>query len=269
MRARKASKRRLRQPLEWNLWLALATCFSPVLVDLAWHLAAEPWALYVLVFPPLLARCALREQPGAPSVRTGAALLAIGLVIELVAVGGGVVRLGRLGLPLAAIGLGRAFGLLSPRAALFSLWWVPVPQAVISLPSPALETAWLQVAAWPLNLLGADVAVENALARTGAGELALSAPAGGLPLAALLSGLGWYFSARLGAKLSRCARRAATWAVLAFPIQVAAVALAVTGLVLGVPTDSLQLFLRLLWIPAALTGLFLVEKHLRVGGNES
>ena len=252
----------------WLLWLALGVCFSPVLIDLVQHLAANPWAAYVVIFPPLLARCALRDPPGARSVHTGAALLATGLAIELVAVGGGVVRLGRLGLPVAVVGLSRAFGLLSSRTALLSVWWVPVPHAVISFPSPALETAWLQGAAWPLNLLGANVTVEAGLARAGTLELLLSAAETGIPLAALLSGLGWYASARLGETLWRCLRGAVIWGLLAFPIQTAAVGLALTGLVLGVPSGLPQLFLGLLWIPTAAIGLLASEPRPCTGGIE-
>jgi hypothetical protein len=269
MSANKGGSRRERQALQGLLWVALAICFSPVLVDLARHFAAEPWAMYALLFPPLLAWCVLCERPDASSARTGAALLVIGLLVELVAVGGGVVRLGRLGLPLAVIGMSRAFGLLSARAALLSAWWVPLPHAVISLPSPALETAWLHVAAWPLHLVGADLAVEGSSVGAGAGELTLSASEGGLPLAALLSGLGWYASVRLGEGFWRCVQRAAIWALIAFPLQVAALGLAMAGLVLGVPSDLLQLLLRLVWIPAAAAGLLFGGRCIRARGDES
>jgi hypothetical protein len=267
--ASKAGSHREHQALHGLLWLALGICFSPVLTDLARHLVAEPWARYVLLFPLLLARCALRERSDAPSARMGAVLLVIGLVVELVAVGGGFVRLGRLGLPLAVIGMSRAFGLLPQQTALLALWWVPIPHAVVSLHSPALETAWLHLAAWPLDLIGADIGVGAALVRAGGGELALSDPDGGLPLAALLSGLGWYTSARLGEGLWRCLRRAVSWAVLAFPLQVTALGLAVAGLVLGVPGESLQLFLRLFWIPAAVAGLLFGGRCVRARGDES
>jgi hypothetical protein len=267
--ASEVGSRRERQLLRGLLWLALAICLSPVLVDLARHLAAEPWALYVLLFPPILARCALRERPDAPSARMGAALLAIALALELVAVGGGVERLGRLGLPLAVIGMSRAFGLLSWQAALLSLWWVPLPHFLLSLFSPALETVWLHVVAWPLDRVGADIAVEAALVRAGAGELALSEPDGGLPLAALLSGLGWYASARLREGPWRCVRRAATWGAFAFPLQAAAVGLSAAGLVLGVPGESLQLFLQLFWIPTAAAGLLVGARCIRARGDES
>ena len=120
MRASEVANQREHHSLGWFLWLALIICFSPVLVDLARHLVAEPWALYVLLFPPLLARCAVCEGPDARSVRMGAVLLALSLAVELVAVGGGLVRLGRLGLPLGVIGVSRAFGLLSLRTALLS-----------------------------------------------------------------------------------------------------------------------------------------------------
>lgn len=258
-----------RRGLGGLLWLALGICFSPVLTDLARHLAAEPWARYALLFPPLLVLSALRERPDAPSARIGAALLVIGLIVELVAVGGGFVRLGRLGLPLAVIGMSRAFGLLSLRTALLALWWVPLPHAALSFHSPALETAWLHLAAWPLDLIGAEIGVEAAVLRAGGGALALSEPDGGLPLAALLSGLGWYTSARLGEGLWRCLRRAASWAVLAFPLQVTALGLAAAGLVLGATGESLQLFLRLFWIPIAVAGLLFAGRWFRARGDES
>jgi hypothetical protein len=260
---------RRHRALDGLLWLALGICFSPVLIDLARHLALEPWARYVLLFPPLLVRCALGQRAEAPSARTGGALLLIALALEVLAVGGGFVRLGRLGLPLAVIGLSRAFGLLPQRTALLALWWVPLPHALVSLLSPALETAWLHGIAWPLDLIGADIRVEAALARAGAAELALSAPDGGLPLAALLSGLGWYTSARLGDGLWRCLRRSASWALLAFPLQVTALGLAVAGLLLGATGESLQPFLQLFWIPVAVGGLFLGERCVRTRGDES
>lgn len=267
--ASKGATRRNALSLGVLLWLALGICFSPVLTDLARHLAAEPWARYVLLFPLLLARCARRERWDASSARMGAALLVIGLVVELLAVGGGVVRLGRLGLPLVVIGLSRAFGLFSLRTALLALWWVPLPHALVSLCSPALETAWLHLVAWPLDLIGAEIRVEAALARAGGAVLALSGPDGGLPLAALLSGIGWYTAARLGDGLWRCLRRSASWALLAFPLQVAVLGLAAAGLLLGASGASLQLFLELFWIPVAVGGLLLGERHVRRRGDES
>jgi hypothetical protein len=233
-----------------------------VLVDLALHIAAEPWARYSLVFPPLFAWCLIHDKVPARAGRDGFAWLALAILLELVAVGGGMTRFARPGLPLAAIGTCRIFGLGPGRTALLALWTIPVPKIVIAFASPGLETTLLRVASAAAGLLGADVGVEGCRAFAAAGQLELTDSDGGLPLAALLSGLGWYASLRCGGSLLACLRRAVAWAVLAIPLQLLGVLAAVTALAMGAPAVGRLLLDHGLWTATAAAGLAWAE-HLR------
>jgi hypothetical protein len=215
--------------------LALAAALSPVLVELARHLAAEPAARYVLLFPPLFARAAARDLRGgsASRGRGGWLLLGAGLALELLAFGGGMPKLARPALPLAVIGLCRALGLCAPRTALLAIFFVPVPYAACSFASPALERLWFGAAVALLRPAGAEVAIEASrdflfdVAGAG-GSLAVRSWDGGLPLAVLAAGLAWYGSLPAGS-LRRTGLAALAGLGLQAPIALAAVALLAAG----------------------------------------
>jgi hypothetical protein len=234
--------------------------FSPVLVNLASHLAAESWARYSLIFPPLLVWCALREREPPRASRDGFLWLALAIPLELLAVGSTMTTLARPGVPLAVIGTCRALGLTSGATALLALWMIPLPKFVSAFASPELETVLLRVAGAAVGLLGGEVSIEPSRAFAAGGELKVAHCDGGLPLAALLSGLGWYASLRAGAGLRACVRGAVTWGLLAFPLQALAVLLAVGMLVLGGPEVGRQLLSHGLWMAAAVAGLAWAER---------
>lgn len=200
-------------------WLALLVAFSPVIVDLAGHQLANPWARYALWFPLLLALCIGARSGPVPARRVGALLLGAGLALELFGVFAGAVRLGRPGLVLGAIGTGLCFGLARPRELLLAIFAIPVPAALMRAVSPALPEALLAVATLPLD---SD------------GGLGLGFADSGLPLVALLAGLSWYHSLRARLPWPRAVARAALWALLGLPLQVAILAVAAAGLTLGI-----------------------------------
>jgi hypothetical protein len=260
----------LTQPLAWRpriigLWLAVGLAFSPVLVDLAHHLAVEPWARYSLIFPPLLVWCASRERVTPQAARDGFWWLGLAILLELLAVGGGVTRLARPGLPLAAIGICRAYGLVSARTALLALWAIPIPHLVSAFASPGLERTLLGIGVVAANALGGNVDVLGSRALVSGGELAVAPFDGGLPLAAMLSGLGWYASLRCETGLSAAVRRALTWGALAIPIQALAVLIAVGALTVGAGGAGRLFLTHGLWLTVAALGLFWAESLRRQG----
>jgi len=205
-----------RQPLLSNavLLCAVGFAFSPVIVDLARHLVADPWSRYSAIFLPLLVVTAAREETTPPPHRAGYAWLVLGLAIALIAVAGGEPRFGRVGLPLGIIGLCRARGFGSWRTLPLAFWIVPIPNALNSLGSPEIETLYLRLAAAVTGVFGSTIAIEQATASAGGAVLELSGADAGLSLVALLSGLGWYASLRARSDLLACLARALGWGLL-------------------------------------------------------
>ena len=216
------------------LWSTLALAFSPLLVDLSAHLRARPWANYGLLFVVLLVVLARRESSRAAPQRDGYLLLAAALVLQAVAVGGGFVRWGRLAIPLGVMGLGRLLGRPSPRVAALAFWAIPLPNFIVDAGSPLLERLWLEGAATLLAPL-ATIVVEGTKATAPHGVLALDAVSGGLPLAALLSGLGWVSALGAWRGVGGALRTAALWGLAALPLQALCVLVALALSVAGAP----------------------------------
>jgi hypothetical protein len=213
-------------------WIAAALAFalSPVLMDLIHHLVEQPWARYALIFPPLVVWRLVRAEPTPISPRLGCALVVVALAVELVAVGGGVPRFGRPAIPLAIAGLCRAFGLAAWPTILLACWCVPVPISLVSS-LPLVEGSSRLAAA----LLG-GVSLQGGSPPTlvaEAGALVLRPHDGGLPLAGLLSGLGWLVALRAGRGLGGCARAAAWMGLAALSLALLAVLLAAVLLAAG------------------------------------
>jgi hypothetical protein len=249
---------------KWLPWIALALAFSPVLLELGEHLASEPWTRYAALFPLLLARAAAAAPRRPEASASGYAWIAAGAAVEIAGVGGGIPRFARPGLALAVIGLCRARGIADLRVAALALWMIPLPSTALGAASPALETALLRPAAWlgrsaglaersePPGLAGAD------------GALLLQPPDGGLPLAALLSGLGWYAALRAGEGTRAGLARAAGLGIAAFPLQALALVVGAGVLALGAPRAA-ELALRPgLWPLAAAAGVLWAERRSRV-----
>jgi hypothetical protein len=232
------------------LWAGLAVALSPLLLDLARHLVEEPWARYALLFAPLTAVAVVTTRGRVRSSPLGHLLLALALAAELLAVAGHAPRLARPALPAAVAGLCLGFGLSTLRVAALSAWLVPVPSALMGLASPQLESLLFGAAARGVRALGRV---------TGPGAaLYLGAWDGGLPLAALLSGLGFYAGLRRREPVLRLVRQALAWGAAALPAQAAGVLLATLATAAG-RADLGRDLLDALWLPAALAGLARAE----------
>lgn len=245
------------------LWLGLVGGFSPVVVDLLRHCAAEPWAGYALVFVPLLAVCVRQSRGDARASPNGYLWIVVGVVIELVAIRADAVRMARPGLALAAIGLCRAFGLASVPASLLALWLVPVPSLILARPSPDLEMAWARLMLEPLGWLGAQLGMDGARVVAPGGVLELRPSDGGLPLLALLSGLGWYAAVRAGCGVPAAARRALVWGAGAIPLQALAMWLALAALAGRSPELSRLLLDSVVWGVTAAVAVARIELRRR------
>lgn len=252
------------------LWVALLAGFSPILADLVDHLFAEPWACYVLVFVPLCGVGLARSQAQPRRRPDGFVWLAIAVLVELVAVGGNTTRLARPAFPLAVIGLCRGFGLATTRAAALSLWLVPVSSSLLRLASPRLEELLLGMAVAVVRVTGVDVTVDGRVAWAASGALQLQRWHGGLPLMALLSGLGWYASLRADSGLAATLRRTLAWGALGFPLQALGVVVAVGVLAAGAPAVARALLDHGVWASVAVLAIARVEccRRAGVGGGE-
>lgn len=247
----------------WLSWLALVVAFSPVLADLAQHLASDPPLRYALLFAPLLV-VALRSVPASePAAPRGYSWLAAALLIELLALRVDLARVARPALAIGVIGLARSEG-LSQRAAALAFWLVPVPGAVLALASPWLATALLAFAAPLAGLGGLALEADPLRLLAGSQGLELRPVDLGLPLAALLSGLGWYAGVRGRWAARRLLTRVLGWGVLALPVQLAGLGLA-GGLLAAVDATAARAALDHLWIPVAAVALLWIEGHEQPG----
>jgi len=208
------------------LWIALCAALSPSLVDLGGHWAARPWALASAIFAPLWLLATLRDRSPRRPHADGYLLLALGLVVALGCAGGGMARLGRPGIPLAILGLSRVLGRPTPARALIAAWMVPVPDALVNALSPGLESAIAAAAVALARGFGVDASFTDGQLAGPAGALVLGAADGGLPLAVLLGGLGWYRAASSGASIGAAAVAALRSAPWALPVQIVALCLA-------------------------------------------
>jgi hypothetical protein len=208
------------------LWVALCAALSPSLVDLARHWVEQPWALPSAIFAPLWLLVTLRDRSPRRPHADGYLLLALGLAVALGCAGGGMVRLGRPGIPLAILGLSRVLGRPTPARALVAAWMVPVPDALLNALSPGLESAIAAAAVALARGFGVDASFTDGLLAGPAGALALGPADGGIPLAALLGGLGWYRAASSGASIGAAAVAALRSAPWALPVQIVALCLA-------------------------------------------
>jgi hypothetical protein len=205
-------------------WAALLAAFSPVLVDLARDLGLGTKHHY-LALPALLLALALARTPagGGRAARRpvlGALALCGGLSLELVGLAGEASFLARLGLPLAALGLGLLRGGPPPLPLALGFFLVPVPNAALALASPGLETALGRLAAATLSPLGLPVASIGLTLEGPAGaHLDLRAENGGALLAHCLAGVGALGAALGGAGWRSAAAAAALGAALALPLQ--------------------------------------------------
>jgi hypothetical protein len=245
------------------LWLALAVAFSPTLFELATHMVAEPWARYAVVPLLLLLRAAVTGSTVHQARRFGLWLILGGLALEILGIVAGPQRLARLGLPLAIIGMSCLLGRPSIPTAMLSLWIVPIPYTFIHTLSPVLDSLVARAAAllaWPLI---PELMVEDHALRWCTEQLWITPAQMGLPLAALLSSIGWFHATQSGRSMLKAAERAALWGLAAFPIQAIAIALAALTLRLGEAEIGRTWLDHGVWILAASAGTLWSERRLR------
>jgi len=252
------------RPLTVLLWAGLLVAFSPVLVDLSRHLFESPWARYVLPFPLLFLRCALRETDPRPRRRDGLLWIAGGLLLELFAAFSGTLRFGRIGIALALIGLCRLQGFPGVRAQLLLLFSVPIPAWLVRIAHPVLPGVLLQAVAAGLGVFGIDAQVVGNDLVLPSLQLQLDPMDSGLQLAPLLAGLVWYDSILVGRRLPEALLRSSLAAALAIPLQTLAITLVLAFLD---PSSDPALGQRLLqsgtWVAVAATFLSWSELRLR------
>jgi hypothetical protein len=239
-------------------WLALLVAFSPVVLELFRHLGAQPWARYVLIFAPLLTIAIVTSRDRVQPSSRGYVLLSLAIVFEFVALRGNLARFARPTFALGAIGLCQVQGLAPVRAAALALWLTPVPSFANDL---GLQTALLGVAIPLARLFGAELSFEESTVVAPSGVLEVLPSDGGLPLAALFSGLAWYASVRAGASLPATAIRAITWSAVALPVQVAVMLAALAALAAGSP-GAARSVLDHVGVVAALAGFAWIELRL-------
>lgn len=241
-------------------WVALGCAFSPVLIQLANAIPEVPFGWSVLLAPVLIfaaaSRCGRKAQP-----RRGWALvlLVAGLLIQLVGLGGGSPGIARLGLPISIVGLSLWTGVPRLMTALLALWAVPIPRAFFGLTTPNLESAYAQIGAAMTGALGIDISASGPLIRCGAARLELDPYHSGIHLIFVITELSWYAAVRKGLPPIAALARTAAAALLAIPLQVFAVWVAVLLLAAGSPEVANFWLDHGVWLLTAILGFVWIE----------
>ena len=241
-------------------WIALAVAFLPVLAELVGHLTEARGRSFLLA-PLLLLLCARRgpSQAMAPH-RDGLLLLLAAVAFQFVAIASDTWLIGRLGLALAVVGMARWHGSPKLSVALLAFGAIPVPHAAIMFTTPWLESLWAGAATQFVQLFGGEVSVSGPLFRSSAGRLFLMKSDGGLALLTVLVELGWYSGVRRGLPGRTLLGRVALGAMLAGPIQLIGVTIAVFLLTFGL-ADLARVWLdNGLWLAVAACVVWRVER---------
>ena len=245
----------------WILWGALLLAFSPVLADQGQHWLDSEWSRYSILFVPLLAWAVYRSPAQEPRRKLGLALVAFSLVIELVVARGAMIELARPAFSLAVIGLVVATGLAPVRTALLALWIVPIPSFLIDVVGGSdLALDPFASLAELLSRLGLDLEVTGRLLVSGGQELSIDSSFAGLPLFALLSGLGWYRALRLKLRPLATLRCLLLHLLCGAPIQLGAAVLAMVAFSLGAEVTSEILLEPVPWLMSMATAVYLRER---------
>jgi hypothetical protein len=256
-----------------SLWLGLAIAFSPVLLELAEHGEAQPWARVSLVFPVLVWIAARRDTVRPGPAAWGWGLVAGGIMLELIVIGGDVVRLGRLGLAGAAIGLCFAGGWTSLRVALLFLWSIPLPAAILNRFGPELASVVMGFGAQVASRFGlAVVGFPTSLESAGT-SLAVLPSDCGLQTAFVLAGFGCFRGIWLRATVPGIRRQAVIGACFAAPLHLILAIAAALALGLGSPPETIRTGLDdFSWLGVsvlALAGVFWPSHTARAGSESS
>lgn len=203
------------------LWLALLLAFSPTLAGIVSDLGLAPRHRFVLAVGAGLAALCLRERRAAPRPGRplGLALLGVGLLLELVGLAGETQLLARLGVPLAALGLGLWLGAPGPLPLCLGFWLVPLPNSLVELTSPGLESAWAAAAAALCGAAGVEIQAAGVTLQGAVERLDLRSENGGLLSAHALGALGWFLALVRGGGGRRALQLSALGYALGFALQ--------------------------------------------------
>jgi hypothetical protein len=196
-----------------------------------------------------------------PGRRDGAALLMIACILELVGISSDSWSIAHLAIPLGVLGLARFLGAPPLRTAALAFFAIPPPYFLTALLSPELEAAYASVGSAVSNALGFPVRASILTFDGPGGGIDLMAADGGVALAHMLAGIGWFSGVRARASSARCAARAVAWGLAAFPLQAAGVVTAAVATGAGAPALGLFLLRDALWLLAALAGVLLVLRR--------
>lgn len=241
----------------------LALALAPVLGEVAVHVAANPWAAYVLGMLPLCVLAFALAPPGRRPHRDGVAWIALALVLELLGLLAGPAQLGRLAIPLACLGFARLRGRPGISGALLGCWLVPVPNALLRVVSPGLESLLLAIAAHAAALFGSAPRLEGVEVVVGDAALRVLRGDGGVPLALALAGLGWYRAVRRDARIPAAIASAAGAAAAAPAIQLGALLAAILALPRLGSEATRALLTHGPWLAVCSAGLALAERGAR------
>lgn len=220
------------------LWGGLAVAFSPILQDLAETLWENPNQRYVLLSLLLIgillaSGSRLRHGPQYPGV--GVALLALGLMAEMLGIAAGSSLIARGGLPVAMSGVSLIVAGPDPRLLILAFGLVPLPDFLIHATSPGFESLLSAGAGWALELMGFHLKVGGPLLHYDGARFELQAADSGIVTAILLAEVGWYSALRADLATSQAVRRALGSALLAVVVQPLLILVCVATLVVGVP----------------------------------
>lgn len=220
--------------IEVALWLALLAAFSPVIAEFLRGLGSDFAPRTSLLSPLLLTLCLLRGRGvrGA-SGRDGLALLAAGGALELAGLFAGAWTIALLGLPVAFAGMARLLGRPSLPVALLGFGIAPVPDSVLSFHSPVPESTLLAGVCALVRGLGAELSCTGPTAIANTHVLELYGADVGLPLAVVLTELGWFAALWQGLDWRSALRRALLFASATVVIQPLALAVALVVLAAG------------------------------------
>jgi hypothetical protein len=213
-------------PAALALWLALLAGFSPVLAQFA---RFEAWFAppSTLIAPLLIAVCLWRGcAPAEPPRRSGALLIAVGLLLEPIGIAVHTWTIAWLGFPLAAIGLALWLGTPSWRIAVLALGMVPIPDSIRTAGTPAPESALLAGACAAWRALGVAFSCTGPVARLGDRRLLFVSDDIGWTLAPLLAQLGWFAAVNRRASARYALRSALVSAAATAAIAPASIAIA-------------------------------------------
>lgn len=239
------------------VWLGLAALFalSPILLDWGLHLAQTPSARYAAIFP-VLYLIGLRHDSRAAARKDGYLLLALGVLLVILSVGGGFTRWGRIAVPIILIAMVRLSGVGSIRGALTLLWFVPLPHFIETRAWPELVLFYGEtLSQTPPILESARIILE-----TGGGLLELRPSDAGLTLMASLSGISYFAAWQRNESILATGIRMGAAVLLALPIQLLAIFFALKLLQGGLPNAPQLILSATLWVVSLLWLLVSVPK---------